>query len=87
MPRYFTHFYNSDVLRDERGQEFETLAEARRAALTGAGELIADHINQGKIVDLDDRLEIVDENGRVVSVLRFADFFKGSGGISSSSSR
>ena len=79
MPRYFTHLYNSELLCDERGEEFGSVEEARIAARAAASELIAEHITQGIIVDLSHRLEVMDEDGTVVSVLSFAEFFRGTG--------
>lgn len=79
MPRYFTHFYNSEVMRDEQGEVFASLAEARMGARTSASELIAEHIEQGFVVDLSHRLEVVDEDGQVVIVLPFAALFRGTG--------
>ena len=86
MPRFFIHLYNSEVLCDERGEVFKDLQEARLAARAGAAELIGEHIANGTIVDLDDRLEVTDEEGRLVFVLKFADFFKGGAASFSSAS-
>lgn len=79
LPRYFTHLYNSEFLCDEIGEEFADLAEARVAARRSASELIAEHIVQGIVVDLDHRLEVIDEDGRTVIVLPFAQLFRGDG--------
>ena len=79
VPRYFTHLYNSEVLCDESGQEFIDLAEARVEARASASELIAEHIVQGITVDLNHRLEVMDEDGQVVFVLTFAQLFGGHG--------
>ena len=77
MPRYFTHLYNSEILCDHAGQECAGVAAAREAALRTAGELIAEHIVEGSIVNLSHRLEVVDEAGQVVVVIKFADLFEG----------
>lgn len=79
MPRYFTHLYNNEVLRDERGEEFASLAEAQVAARTSASELIAEHIAEGIVVDLNHHLEVEDETGQVIIVLSFAELFTGAG--------
>lgn len=84
MPRYFTHLYNSEILRDERGEVFADLSEARAAAQRTASELIAEHISQGIVVNLDHRLEVIDETGKVVIVLPFAQLFQGTGAALSS---
>ena len=78
MPRYFTHFYNSEVLCDERGQDFASLDDARAGARRSASELIAEHILEGIPIDLSDRLEIMDEAGNLMVVVRFSQFFKNS---------
>lgn len=73
MPHYFTHLYNSDVLCDTQGEDFADLGLAEAAARRTASELIAEHIIDGQLIDLSNRLEVVDNSGRTVFVLRFSD--------------
>ena len=58
MPRYFTHLYNAEMLRDETGEEFADLSAARIGARASASEIIAEQIVKGETVDLDHRLEV-----------------------------
>ena len=76
LPHYFTHLYNSELLCDRHGQDFPGLREAQEAARRTASELIAEHIVKGTKVNLAHRLDIMDETGQIVFVLRFADLFE-----------
>ncbi|MES2903213.1 MAG: hypothetical protein V4696_03425 [Pseudomonadota bacterium] len=75
MPRYFMHLHNAELLRDHEGRLFADLEQACAAAREAAGELIAEQIGRGDLVNLRETLEIVDEDGRTVATFRFADFF------------
>jgi len=76
LPHYFTHFYNSELLCDRDGQDFPSLRQAKEAARRTASELIAEHIVEGTKVNLGHRLDVMDETGQIVFVLRFADLFE-----------
>jgi hypothetical protein len=72
MPRYFMHLVDSaGTLRDPDGIEvaFETIAEK---ALASARDCIAGDVRDGRI-DLRYRIDVHDENDRIVHSLRFAD--------------
>lgn len=77
MPRYFTHHYAAEVLCDDEGEKFETLAGARDGARRSASELIAEQIVNDEVVDLAHRLVIMDENGSIVFVLEYSKLFTG----------
>ena len=75
MPRYYFHFFNSEVLPDLVGQEvanFEAVMDEARGA---ASELIAEQIKAGEIVSLSNRIEVQDDGGRDVLTLQFRDLF------------
>jgi hypothetical protein len=65
------------VLRDETGELFVDLTAARKAAVSGISELIAEEIAGGGRVDLDHRIEIEDEQASIVCVITFAQLFDG----------
>jgi hypothetical protein len=75
MPRYYFHLFNDGELRDETGQSFDGLIDARRAAVRGVSELIAESIAAGHRVDLDHRIDIEDSQGNVTSRVMFGDLF------------
>jgi hypothetical protein len=77
LPRYYFHLYNDEVLRDETGEEFVSPEAARKAAVRGISELIAEQIAEGRQVDLRHRIEIADGRGEILFVIRFADLFHG----------
>lgn len=72
MARYFTHVRSGqDTLVDPEGAEHTTLASLRVAVLQGARELVAAEALQGS-VDLDQRIDAEDDEGRLVHSLTFA---------------
>ena len=73
MPRFFFHIANGDCVPDAEGSELPDLAAARETALTGAREMIAEELKQGKDLSLEDRIEIEDEAGRIVAVVTFKE--------------
>jgi hypothetical protein len=45
MPRFYIHFQNGDIIaKDDAGQEFTGLEEAKAAAMVSAREILADNI-------------------------------------------
>lgn len=77
LPRYYFHLYNDEVLRDDVGEDFSDEGAAREAAVIGASELIAEHIAEGRLVDLRHRMEVEDEARRVTAVIEFSGLFTG----------
>lgn len=75
MPRYYFHLYNDEILHDRTGQEFADLASARRAAVTGISELIAESLAAGKLVDLSHRIDVASPSGEIDARLVFRDLF------------
>ena len=79
MPHYFFHVLNEIEARDEDGQYFADLDEAVAEARETAADLIRDEIRGGRQIHPDHRIEIEDEQGQVVFVLRFGDLLAGGG--------
>jgi hypothetical protein len=75
MPQYFFHVLNDIESRDDDGQFFTDLDEAVSEARETAADLIRDEIRAGRKIHPDHRIEIEDEQSRVVHVLRFGDLF------------
>jgi hypothetical protein len=80
MPQYFFHVLNDIESRDDDGQFFTNLDEAVTEARETAADLIRDEIRAGRQIHPDHRIEIEDEQSRVVHVLRFGDLFARSPG-------
>ncbi len=74
MPIYFIHVYQRGRLAEDRdGKHFANLKAAELEAIHAAREMGAQKVRAGKVLDLASRLEIVDANGRLVSVVTFKD--------------
>ncbi|MEA3388422.1 DUF6894 family protein [Sphingobium sp. CCH11-B1] len=72
MARYHINLFNDVDIMDEEGQEFVDLAAAHSEAMRSAREVIADHVMNGKPVDLRHRMEITDHAGKLLETIRFA---------------
>ena len=76
MNRFFLNVINRvGSARDEEGVALESLAEAVARAKEGICSIIADEAKAGKI-DLDGRVEIVDEGGTILAVVPFPEAFE-----------
>ena len=75
MPRYFMHLVDGvDVLIDPDGTELAFEAVAAKA-LAAARDCMAGDVHQG-VLDLRYRIDVHDENDRIVHSLPFADAVK-----------
>jgi hypothetical protein len=75
MPKYFLHIRSEGrLIPDEEGAELRDLSEARKLAVQGARDLLAEKLRTGEPLD-GDLIEITDVDGRVLNVLRFRDVF------------
>jgi hypothetical protein len=73
MPRYFFHTYDGDIwIHDIEGEEFSDLGAAVQEAANVARDLLKD---PERTNDADFRIEVADENGTVLHVLRFSDVY------------
>jgi uncharacterized protein DUF6894 len=74
MPIYFIHIYQRGRLAEDKdGKHFPNLKAAELEAIQAAREMGAQIVRAGKVLDLASRLEIVDANGRLASVVTFRD--------------
>ena len=74
MPVYFIHVYQRGRLaKDKEGKRFADLEAAELEAIQAAREMAAQKVRAGKVLDLSSRLEIVDGNGKLISVVTFKD--------------
>ncbi len=73
MPRFFFHIADGDRFPDEEGAILPDVTAARKLALVGAREIVADDLKQGKNLSLNDRIEIQDESGSIVAVVTFRE--------------
>ena len=72
MPRYFFHLHNDLETRDEVGLELPDLAAARKVAEQEARAMAAQSVVNGR-VDLKHSIEVTDESGATVLLIRFGD--------------
>jgi hypothetical protein len=72
MPRYFFHIYNDVIAEDEEGAELPDMAAAREHAICGARSLMAEEVVAGRLC-LHHRIEVADEQGRVVMKIPFRE--------------
>ena len=74
MPIYFIHVRQRGRLaKDKEGKRFPDLKAAELEAIKAGREMAAQIVGAGKVLDLASQLEIVDANGRLVSVVTFKD--------------
>ena len=70
MPRYFFHVYCERDLRDKDGTELPDMPAVRAEAIRAAGEMLRDLA--GAFTGAEWRMDVTDEEGRPVLVLRFS---------------
>ena len=73
VPRYFFDLFNDVDVTDEEGCALPDLEAARAHATSEARTMIQAGIVDGGKIDLDHRIEVRDEAGTVVCVVRFAE--------------
>lgn len=73
MPRFYFHLHDDFASLDEEGQEFDDLDAALRSALLAAHLMAADQNAREGCLVLSHRLDIADEQQRVVRSIRFGD--------------
>lgn len=72
MPKYHLNLTDGIEVPDIEGQLYESLDSAKIAATKGALELMSADVLLGKL-PLSYQIEITDEEGAVMAVLRFRD--------------
>ena len=76
MPLFFLHVFNRiGFAADEEGVEVDDLAAAVEQAKDGIRSIIGDEARTGRI-DLNGRIEIVDEAGTTRQVIPFPEAFE-----------
>jgi hypothetical protein len=72
-PRYFFNLRNgTGYIEDEEGRELPDLETVRDEAIKGVRSLVADDALHGRI-DLKGSLEVLDDDGRLVLTVLFAE--------------
>ena len=72
MPRFYFHLFNDVTARDEEGAELPNAAVAVQRAASLARQMAAESVKEGHLV-LDHRIEVEDEHGETIGVVRFSD--------------
>jgi hypothetical protein len=72
MARYFFHLHNDVETRDEEGVELPDLTAARRVAEHEARTIAAESVAHGRLC-LGHSIEVADESGATVLVVRFGE--------------
>lgn len=72
MPRYYLHLHNDIDAPDEEGQDLENDRAALELALDNARDVASSAVRKGSL-DLRHFIICVDENGREVGIVTFAD--------------
>jgi hypothetical protein len=73
MPRFFFHLHNDLEVLDAEGNEFPSAEAARRQAEREARVMASEAIlSKGRLV-LSHSIEVTDESGGQVAVVRFGD--------------
>ena len=73
MPRYFLHqIRQQGEIRDQEGIVLSDRAAALALARRGAAEILCEEIHQGR-PELEQRIEVRDEDGALVGIVRFAE--------------
>jgi hypothetical protein len=73
MPRFYLHYCDAlGRVTDQEGAEYPDVSVARTKAVAAAREIIAGEVEQGQI-DLTATIEVMDESGHEVLLVRFGD--------------
>lgn len=73
MSRFYFHIRNGNgFTRDEEGRELADRESAHHAAVKGARSLLSDEVVSGSM-DLRGQIEVVDQAGAPVTIVKFGD--------------
>jgi hypothetical protein len=73
MPKFYLHLFNRiGSTSDEEGVELPDLATARKSAAENIRSIMSEEVKEG-LFDLNGRIEIVDDQGRLLATVPFAD--------------
>ena len=73
MPRFHLNVICETVAHDEEGIERSSLEDAKKDAVIGVRELVADDIRNGRPIHAYYRIEIADPTGGVLDAVCFRD--------------
>jgi hypothetical protein len=73
MPRYHLNLFNSLDIYDEEGRDFDDLAAAKVEAIRSSRDLMAEHVKAGEPLDLGHRIEVADDEGKVLVTINFRE--------------
>ena len=73
MALFRLNLFNDADNLDEEGAEFPDLACAKAMAISSARDLMAEHVKEGRPIDLGNRIEVADESGKVLAVIPFRE--------------
>ena len=72
MQRYYFHIIDGRTIKDEEGQEFSGLEEARAEAIACARSIMREALWKGRL-PLNECIQIADGNGTVLATVPFRD--------------
>lgn len=73
MARYFLNIHHrGDVIFDEEGFDFSGPGDAVAEAKAAARQILAEKVRDGQEID-GQLIEVLDEAGRIVDIVRFRD--------------
>jgi len=72
MPRYFFDLFNDIQATDPEGRELPDLAAAQANAVREVREMMSETVGEGRL-DLRHYVQVRDEAGQTVAVVRFGD--------------
>jgi hypothetical protein len=76
MSRYFLHLTNGiGIAPDEEGVDVVRIKQAAQQAIDGIRSIVSDEAKGGRI-DLNGRIDIAAEEGRIQAMIPFSDAFE-----------
>ena len=76
MPRFYFHLYNDIEAKDEEGKLLPDVAAVRPHAIEEAREMIISELRSKGEFSLSHWIEVEDERGEVVEIVKFGDAVK-----------
>ena len=73
MARFYLDLYNDIDAIDEDRTDYPDLAAAKAVAIAGARDLMASHVQAGKPINLEHRIEVIYADGEVLVVTSFSE--------------
>ena len=75
VPRFFFHLYDDVVSIDEEGSELPDMAAVRQKAIKNARSIACQEVLEGHL-NMDHRIEVLDESDELVLTLPFREVIK-----------